>query len=128
MFKLIFVLLLAGLIALAFYLGWVHIATNTTTDQSESSVTLSINKAKINESVGALKNKVAPQSPDKSKAVAETTVQGKVQAIGPAEIKVATGTDQGITHAIARETDMRGDPRPGDAVTVTYMTVDNRHV
>ena len=38
------------------------------------------------------------------------------------------GSDQVVTVAIARETEMQGNPVPGDAVTVSYVTVDNRHV
>ena len=128
MFKVILVLILVGLIALAFYLGWVQITTSTTRDQSESSVTLSINKGKIKDSVNALRGKGDGKNVENPKGITETRIQGKVQAIGSGEIKVKTGSDQVVTVAIARETEMQGNPVPGDAVTVSYVTVDNRHV
>jgi hypothetical protein len=128
MFKVILVLILVGLIALAFYLGWVQITTSTTQDQSESSVTLSINKGKIKDSVNALRGKGDGKNVENPKGITETRIQGKVQAIGSGEIKVKTGSDQVVTVAIARETEMQGNPVPGDAVTVSYVTVDNRHV
>jgi hypothetical protein len=128
MFKVILVLILVGLIALAFYLGWVHITTSTSQDQSESSLTLSLNKGKIKDSVNALRGKGDGKSADNPKGITETKIQGKVQSINSGEVKVKTGSDQVVTVAIARETEMQGNPAPGDAVTVSYVTVDNRHV
>jgi hypothetical protein len=127
MFKLILVLILVGLVALAFYLGWVQITTSTNQDQSQSNVTLSVNKGKIEDSVNALRGK-GEKNAENPKGITETKIQGKVQAISSAEIKVKTGSDQVVAVAIAKETEMQGNPAPGDAVTVSYMTVDNRHV
>src|SRR5262249_61731890 len=78
MFRLILVLFLVGLVALAFYLGWVQISTNNSQDQSD--ITLSINKAKVNESVGALRGKIEGKSEkpegksEKPRGIKETTV------------------------------------------------------
>jgi hypothetical protein len=132
MFRLILVLIVVGLIALAFYLGWVHITANNSGDQSN--VTLSINKAKVKESVGALREKVEgkganPEGKEANpKGIKETVVTGTVETMGSGEMKLKTGSDQEMTVVIARETDMQGDPKKGDSVTVSYITVDNRHV
>jgi hypothetical protein len=128
MFKVILVLILAGLIALAFYLGWVHITTSTSEDQSKSSITLSINKGKIKESVNSLRGKGEGNNAENPKGITETKVQGKVETMGSGELKIKTGSDQVVTVAIAKETEMHGNPGPGDAVTVSYVTVDNRHI
>ena len=146
MFRVIFVLLLVGLVALAFYLGWVHLSATNTQDQSD--ITLSINKGKVKESVDAVRQKIGGNSekpegnrekpecqnekPDgkneKPRKIKETTVSGKVEAIGSGEIKVKNDSDQVLTVVIAKETQMQGPPRRGDAVTVTYITADNRHI
>ncbi|HMF17412.1 MAG TPA: hypothetical protein VKE98_09410 [Gemmataceae bacterium] len=128
MFRIILVLILVGLIALAFYLGWVHITTSTSQDQSERNVTLSINQGKIKNSVDALRGKGEGKNAENPKGITETKIQGKVQSISSGEIKVKTGSDQMVTIAIGRETEMQGNPAPGDAVTVSYTTADNRHV
>ena len=125
MFRLILVLLLVGLIAVAFYLGWVQISTNSSQDQSD--ITLSINKGKVKESVDALRGKIEGKG-ESPKGIKETTVSGKVEAISSGEIKVKNDSDQVLTIVIARETQMQGEPRRGDAVTVTYITADNRHI
>jgi hypothetical protein len=124
MFRIIILLLLVGLIALAFYLGWVHITTSSSKDNSESSITLSINKGKVKESLGTAREKVEGVKGKKE----ATAVHGKVQSISAEEIKVVSGTDQVVTVAIARETEMRGNPQQGDSVTVSYVTLDNRHI
>ena len=139
MFRVIFVLLLVGLVALAFYLGWVQISTNSSQDQSD--ITLSINKGKVKESVDALRGTIEGKSDkpegksekpegnsEKPRKIKETTVSGKVEAIGSGEIKVKNDSDQVLTIVIARETQMQGQPRRGDAVTVTYITADNRNI
>jgi hypothetical protein len=129
MFRLIIVLLLVGLVAMAFYLGWVHISTKNSEDQSD--ITLSFNKSKVKESVDSVRGKIEGKGEGKGenpKGIKETTVTGKVEAIGSGEIKVKTDSEQMMTIVIAAETDMQGNPRRGDAVTVTYMTVDNRHI
>lgn len=125
MFRLILVLFLVGLIALAFYLGWVQISANSSKDQSD--ITLSINKAKVKESVGALRDKVEGKTAN-PKGIKETIVTGTVASMASGEMTVKTSSDQMMTIVIARETDMEGEPRQGDAVTVTYITVDNRHI
>src|SRR5262245_52464704 len=139
MFRVIFVLLFAGLIALAFYLGWVHLSATNTQDQSD--ITLSINKGKVKESVDAVRQKIGGNSEkpegksekpegkaENPKKIKETTVSGKVEAIGSGEIKVKNDSDQVLTIVIGRETQMQGQPKRGDAVTVTYITTDNRNV
>jgi len=146
MFRLILLLLVVGLVAVAFYLGWVHISGNNSEDQSN--ITLSINKGKVKESVGALREKIGGNSEkpegkteklegksekpegkaENPKKIKETTVSGKVEAIGSGEIKVKNDSDQVLTVVIAKETQMQGQPKRGDAVTVTYITTDNRNV
>jgi len=69
MFRVIFVLLLVGLVALAFYLGWVQISTNSSQDQSD--ITLSINKGKVKESVDALRGTIEGKS-DKPEGTAKS--------------------------------------------------------
>jgi hypothetical protein len=132
MFRLILVLLVVGLVAAAFYFGWVHISANNSGDQSD--ITLSINKAKVKESVDTVREKIEGKGANPEgkganpKGIKEATVTGTVQTIGSGEMKVKTSSDKSMTIVIARDTDMEGNPKTGDSVTVTYITTDNRHI
>ena len=129
MFRFIILVLVVGLIALAFYLGWVHLTTSS--DPSESSITLSVNKEKFKESVGALKDKLPGQSSDNQsadKGLSPKKAEGKVQSVAADHLRLSTGKDQVLKVAIVSETDVPENLRPGDAVTVTYILVNNRPI
>jgi hypothetical protein len=123
--------------------GWVQFGD---APRGETGATVTINKAKIEQDVATVKNKVKKEGDDVKGRVGDSspkgneqdraTIQGKLQTIGQDAVTLARPGDQPMTVRVTRETDIRvggkqgtlADLRPGDSVTVGYVTLQDRPV
>jgi hypothetical protein len=134
-------LLIVVLIIVAFARGWVNVSVFNNEEPNQSGATVTIDKNKIKEDVNAAKDKVhigskAEDGKHQADGKQQSKVQGKVKEVGPSELILTTDADKSLDLTIARETDIRignekgslQDIRPGDRVTASYVTLENRHV
>jgi hypothetical protein len=134
MIRNILVLLIVIAFAVVFWRGWLQFNVANNADQNETNATLTINKDKIKQDLEYLKNR--EQTVAAQKEIAETTVHGRVQTLDQDQVTVLAADGQTLKVGIMPDTAIRvggkaatmKDLHPGDPVTVTHVTRENRLV